>query len=78
MLAMIAAAREGLLRRYDVLTCRKKALSEKERLELWEIELALNRIETHTYGRCERCEGPIGRQRLRALPETTRCAECSG
>jgi DnaK suppressor protein len=30
-----------------------------------------------TYGECERCGGPIGVERLDALPATTRCVTCA-
>lgn len=76
MLSMIESARDALRRRYDVL-CERQAPSVKERLELSDLARALQRIENNAYGRCERCDGPIGRHRLRTLPETTRCAECS-
>lgn len=29
-----------------------------------------------TYGRCESCGGPIGKDRLAAVPEATRCISC--
>ena len=29
-----------------------------------------------TYGSCEVCGGPIGQDRLAALPEATRCVAC--
>ena len=29
-----------------------------------------------TDGTCENCEGPIGEERLAALPAATRCVEC--
>jgi RNA polymerase-binding protein DksA len=40
------------------------------------VEHALARIEEGTYGQCERCGKPIGKERLDALPETTLCIEC--
>jgi DnaK suppressor protein len=46
--------------------------------ELVEIDAALARIADGTYGTCEICGGAIGRDRLRALPETRRCVGCSG
>lgn len=45
--------------------------------ELAEIEAALARIDSGSYGSCERCGGAIGRSRLRALPEIRFCASCS-
>jgi RNA polymerase-binding transcription factor len=34
--------------------------------------------ERGTYGSCEVCGGPIGQDRLAALPEATRCVACQG
>lgn len=52
-------------------------LSSREQRELHEVESALQRIVAGTYGRCEGCGQAIGRQRLRALPETRFCMSCS-
>ncbi len=52
-------------------------LSEEEQRELVEIDAALRRINDGTFGKCEHCGGAIGRQRLRALPETRLCITCS-
>ena len=52
-------------------------LSESDRQELRDIEDALERIRTGLFGRCSRCEGPMGRHRLRALPEARYCLSCS-
>ena len=49
-----------------------------ERRELDEIDAALRRIGEGRYGSCEACGGPIGRQRLRAIPEARYCLACSG
>jgi DnaK suppressor protein len=51
-------------------------LSERERTELLQIDAALQRVAVGTYGRCEACGGAIGRQRLRALPQTPLCVVC--
>ena len=40
------------------------------------IDGALGRIDAGTYGLCERCETPIARERLEALPWATKCIEC--
>lgn len=53
-------------------------LGERERAELVEIDAALQRIEAGTFGTCEDCGAPIGRDRLRALPEARRCLGCIG
>jgi DnaK suppressor protein len=43
-----------------------------------EIDQALERIDTGTYGRCESCGRPIPADRLRALPWAALCVPCSG
>ena len=48
------------------------------RRELEEIDAALRRIVEDRYGMCEACSGPIGLQRLRAIPEVRYCLACSG
>ncbi|HSN91583.1 MAG TPA: TraR/DksA family transcriptional regulator [Anaeromyxobacteraceae bacterium] len=53
-------------------------LSEGVRRELAEIEAALGRIAEGRYGRCQSCGGPMGLQRLRAIPEARYCMACSG
>jgi DnaK suppressor protein len=52
--------------------------SELVRRELAEIDAALGRIQDGHYGRCIACGGPIGLQRLRAIPEARYCMACSG
>lgn len=51
-------------------------LSEAEYRELAAIDAALRRISSGTYGECESCGGPVGQQRLRALPEAQLCTSC--
>jgi hypothetical protein len=51
---------------------------EAARRELHDIEEALRRIDEGRYGQCEACGGPIGLQRLRAIPEARYCLACSG
>lgn len=41
------------------------------------IEAALGRIEKGSYGVCEACGEAIGEARLKAVPEATRCVDCS-
>ena len=53
-------------------------LSEVVRRELAEIDAALVRIQEGRYGACQNCGGPLGLQRLRALPEARYCLACSG
>lgn len=64
----LAQQREGT----DVL----EHLTERERLELEDIDAAMDRLRKGTFGACERCGGPIGRQRLRALPQARFCILC--
>jgi DnaK suppressor protein len=53
-------------------------LSEASRRELAEIDAALARIQEGRYGTCLSCGGPMGLQRLRAIPEARYCVACSG
>ncbi len=53
-------------------------LSEVVRRELAEIDAALLRIQEGCYGTCLKCGGPMGLQRLRAIPEARYCIACSG
>ena len=39
-------------------------------------ERALARIEAGTYGVCESCHKPIGKERLQAFPRATLCVAC--
>jgi RNA polymerase-binding transcription factor DksA len=42
-----------------------------------DIDRALERIETGTYGVCEVCGEPIPEDRMTALPATSRCVGCA-
>jgi RNA polymerase-binding transcription factor DksA len=53
-------------------------LAEGVRRELEDIDAALVRIQDGRYGTCQNCGGPMGLQRLRALPEARYCVACSG
>ena len=46
--------------------------------ELAEVDAALSRIAAGSYGACSSCGGPLGLQRLRAMPEARFCLGCSG
>ena len=52
-------------------------LSDRETVELREIEGALDRLSRGTWGRCETCGEPIEPRRLNAIPEARRCAGCA-
>ena len=45
--------------------------------QLAEIDAAEQRVESGTYGVCERCEQPIADARLEALPSTRFCVTCA-
>jgi len=45
-------------------------------MELKEVEAALERIATGTYGLCASCGRPIGAKRLGPVPYAERCQEC--
>ncbi len=53
-------------------------LPDGVRRELADIDAALARIAEGSYGTCQSCGGPMGLQRLRALPEARYCLACSG
>lgn len=55
-----------------------EARGEGVRRELAEIDAALERIREGRYGFCLSCGGPMGLQRLRAIPEARYCLGCSG
>jgi DnaK suppressor protein len=42
-------------------------------VELAELDAAQERLAAGTYGRCEVCDGPIGDERLEAVPWARRC-----
>jgi DnaK suppressor protein len=51
-------------------------LHEKSRLELFQIERALSKMEHGEYGCCESCGSDIGLKRLIARPLTSLCIVC--
>jgi len=42
----------------------------------YEREREIARVDAGTYGVCESCQRPIGKERLRAFPRATLCMEC--
>ena len=52
-------------------------LDERMKREIEAIDLALRRIDTGSYGRCERCGKDIPVARLHAIPTATTCVTCS-
>jgi DnaK suppressor protein len=63
------SATETYLRELD------EGLEETAEHVLYEIDAALVRIENGTYGLCSACGGPIGEERLEAVPYATLCIE---
>jgi DnaK suppressor protein len=53
-------------------------LRNRERLVLMQINEALKRVESGTFGECERCDEAISEGRIEAFPFTTLCIECKG
>ena len=52
-------------------------LDQEARLELVQINNALDRITKGTYGRCTSCSDPIPTKRLEALPFANHCLACA-
>lgn len=50
-------------------------LEDNSSYVLSEIDAALQRIEAGTFGTCKACGGPVGEERLEALPWATLCIE---
>jgi len=53
------------------------ALLDSARSALAAVDDALERVADGTYGRCGRCGGPIGDERLEAVPGTRMCIACA-
>ncbi len=52
------------------------SIATQQRQELDEIELAISKIKSSTYGTCEMCEDNIGFARLKAKPYARYCIDC--
>lgn len=52
------------------------SLAANQRELLMQTEKALERLEAGTYGQCETCGEPIGKNRLMAFPRATLCMTC--
>jgi DnaK suppressor protein len=52
-------------------------MAQVESRELSQIELALQRMQEGTYGRCAVCNKPINTLRLQAVPYATECIHCA-
>jgi len=55
---------------------RDLALSAQARATADDIDLALAKFDSGTYGVCERCGQPIPRARLKAMPSAALCVGC--
>ena len=53
------------------------SLAERTRQHLSEIDGAISRVASGTYGRCEACGQQIGDTRLEARPSARTCIECA-
>jgi len=51
-------------------------MKNRDRDILWEIDEALKRIDSGTFGECEKCQEEISEARMRANPSTTLCIDC--
>lgn len=51
-------------------------LAAAARRRIDEIDAALTRLDTGTYGMCRTCHHPIPVARLEAVPEATQCVSC--
>jgi len=54
------------------------ARKEEVATQIKALEDSLAKVQTGTYGRCERCGNEINPERLEILPTTTLCAQCAG
>jgi DnaK suppressor protein len=54
-----------------------RALIRQAEQHLEEITAAVMRLNTGTYGTCDRCGAPIGQQRLEARPAARVCIVCA-
>lgn len=52
-------------------------LRDNEKSRLYEINMALERIDRGTYGVCEKCSSQIEEERLDIVPEAALCSSCS-
>jgi len=62
----------------DEISLELDKLDERERQEIEDIDWALRKLETGSYGLCESCGREISENRLNALPWTRTCKSCAG
>lgn len=56
---------------------RDLALRDSERAQLRQVEEALERLDTGTYGTCRSCGRPVAPERLEAIPWVATCIDCA-
>ena len=57
-------------------TRRNVAAADALRLQEAEVRRALAKLDEGSYGRCDACGGPVGEERLEALPWAVECVGC--
>jgi DnaK suppressor protein len=62
---------EAISRRNDIGVGNSLLVTEEK------LQRALAKLEQGSYGRCDRCGGPIAPARLEAAPESVLCIECA-
>ncbi len=69
----------GRLSRLDAMQMQEVAKEADRRREerIGRLELALEQLDSGSYGRCEICGEDIDFDRLRTSPEATRCSGCA-
>lgn len=55
----------------------QNSLTNHEKGKLYNVEVALSKIENGTYGICDHCKANIDEDRLDILPETSLCSNCA-
>ena len=55
---------------------KRLALEKRITDQLADIERAFHKFEEGTYGMCDKCGQPIGKDRLEALPQANLCLQC--
>jgi len=58
------------------LRAREVALQDVDDKRLDQVEQALNRLESGTYGQCSNCGRPISLERLQVMPTAQLCIDC--
>ena len=68
----------GRISRTDAIQQQNVAISARNKatIRLRKVQLALNIIDTNSYGYCRKCDEPIGYPRLEAQPEANLCINC--